>query len=164
MNTMHKFLAALALLLAQHAYALDPMAGGEIANANWLERVFPSMDNCTPSDFYFDKEAKRSNSGFLEKNGYRAYKIDEYTAKYKIREKFFDLDATEIAIPSGTDSLYTVTVQVGVKSLAEIIKNKTGYRSPVYSKEFKAQSAMAYLVPEGTNKSTFVCFTFDGGF
>jgi hypothetical protein len=140
------------------------LAGGNNANINWLESIFPSMDNCTPSNFYFDKAAKKSNNGIPEKNGYHAYEIDEYFAKYKIREKFFGFDAAEIAIPSNTDSIYTVAVKTDAKSLAEAIKNQTGYRPSLYSKKFKARSGMAYLVPESANKSTFVCFTFDGGF
>jgi hypothetical protein len=140
------------------------LSGGNNAKTNWLEGIFPSMSNCTPSNFYFDKDVSRSNNGIPEKNNYRAYKIDGYFAKYKIREKFFGFDATEIAIPSNTDSIYTVTVQTDAKSLAEAIRNQTSYRPPIYRKKFKARSAMAYLVPESANKSTFVCFTFDGGF
>ena len=130
----------------------------------WLKRVFPSINNCTPNNFYFDQKIKRSNNGGLEINGYRAYKINQSTANYRIREKFFGFNATEIAIPSGTDSVYTVTVRTSAKSLAEAIKAQTAHKPSLYNKEFNAQSAVAYLVPEETNKTTFVCFTFDGGF
>lgn len=149
-----------------HLLSADYQSPNEskVTNKKLLDGVFPSMKNCTPRDFYFDRTTKQSNNGILENNGYYAYRIDEYTAKYKIKEKFFNFDATEISIPSGTDSIYTVTVQTSAIRFARIIRNKTGYRLPVYGKKFKTQSAMAYLVPEGANKSTFVCFTFDGGF
>lgn len=133
-------------------------------NLNWLENIFPSMKNCTPSNFYFDDETKRSNNGILEKNGYRVYQVDEYTAKYKIREKFFGFDAVEIAIPSATHSIYAVTIETSAKNFSGVIKNKTGYNLPLFDKKFKVQSGMAYLIPEGRNKSILVCDSFDGGF
>ena len=142
-------------------HSLNPGSNGD---ANWLERLFASMDNCTPSDFHFDQQAKRSNNGIPEKKGYHAYEIDAHFAKYKVREKFFGFEVTEIAIPSSTDSIYTITVRAGAKNLAAAIKNKTGFLPSLYNKKFEAQSGVAYLVPGGANKSTFVCFTFDGGF
>jgi hypothetical protein len=135
-----------------------------ILKIEWLNRVFPSINNCTPANFYFNQKIKRSNNGILEKNGYRAYKINKSVATYRIRKKFFGFNATEIAIPSSTDSVYTVTVHTCAKCLAEVIKSQTGHKPSLYNKAFKAQSAVAYLVAEETNKTTFVCFTFDGGF
>jgi hypothetical protein len=165
MNVVYKFLVILLLFFNQNVYSLEYTdITKKSVNTNWLEDIFPSMNNCTPTNFYFDEKSKKSNNGVLEKNGYYPYKIDKYIAKYKISEKFFGYDATEIAIPSGTDSIYTVTVQIDAKNLAEAIKSKTNYRLSFYSKKFKAQSAMAYLIPERTGKSTFVCFTFDDGF
>lgn len=130
----------------------------------WLESLFPMMDNCTPRSFYYDKNVNRSNYSSLEKNGYHPYKIDEYTAKYKVDEKFFGFDATEIAIPSDADSIYTVTVNGNAKDLAEVIKIHTGYTPSIYNNKFKSKSAKPYLVQEAGNKTTFVCFTFEGGF
>lgn len=140
------------------------LAMGDHDDVNWVEKIFPSMDNCTPGSFYFDLKARRSNNGIPEKYGYHAYKIDEYTATYKVRGRFFGLNAIEISIPSNTDSIYTVTVLASGKSLADAIKSTTTHSLPLYSKKFKAQSAKAYIVPEGENKSTLVCFTFNGGF
>ncbi len=130
----------------------------------WLESLFPMMDNCTPRSFYYDKNVKSSNYSVLEKNGYHPYKIDEYTAKYKVDEKFFGFVATEIAIPSGTDSIYTVTVNGNAKNFAKAIKIHTGYTPSIYNNKFKSKSAKPYLVPEVGNKTTFVCFTFEEGF
>lgn len=132
-------------------------------NANWLESIFPSMDNCTPRILYFDTKKNHSVNRVLERKGYHVYKIDEFFAKYKIREKFFGFNATEMAIPSNTDSIYTITVQTGAKNLAEAIRKRTGYKPPLYGKKFEAELAKAYLVSEGANKSIFVCFTFEGG-
>ena len=150
-----------------HLISIDDqsLAVTKTANSNWIENLFPSMYDCTPYTFYFDLKTKKSSNSFLEKNGYSPYSIDKHLAKYKIREKFFGFDATEISIPSGTDSIYTITIQASSKDLAKIINKKTGSRPHIYKKEFQPQSAFAYLVPEGKDKSTLICFTSDeGGF
>lgn len=138
-----------------------PSRGKELSS-NWLEKFFPSVTKCTPDSFYYDKNAQRSNNGVLGKLGYSPYKIDDYVARYRINENFHGLPATEIAIPSGTDSVYSVTVSSGVRVLSDAIHKKTGKRLQIYNQRFKATSGVAYLISEDKQKTSFVCFTFQG--
>lgn len=120
------------------------------------------MSNCTPRNgFYFNADTKRTNSGLLEGKGYSPYKVDAHTARYKIHEKFFGLDAIEIAIPSSTDSVYAVVVSGDVKQLSRAIFDNTGKKLRVVGKGFKAKSGVAYLAVEHANEAMFVCFTFE---
>lgn len=129
---------------------------------NWLDMLFPSATKCTPNNFYYDKNTKRTNNGILEKLGYSPYKVDDHTAKYKIHEKFYGMDAIEIAIPSGTDSMYVITVSNGAKDLFEAILKKSGERLDIYRNGFKARSGVAYLISVNEKESSFVCFTYEG--
>ncbi len=100
---------------------------------HWLDNIYPSMDDCTPYHFYFEKESKRTSNRILERKGYYPYKVDEEVARYKLHEKFMGLDATEIAIPSNTYAIHMITVPVNVKRLAAAIKNNrvsVGHCSP----------------------------------
>lgn len=164
--------AVVALMLAQGSRALGSdthfemdvqfPSKGEKISSSWLEEIFPSVTKCTPDSFYYDKNAQRSNNGVLEKLGYSPYKIDDYVARYRINENFHGLSATEIAIPSGTDSVYSVTVSNGVRVLSDAIHKKTGKRLQIYNQRFKATSGVAYLISEDKQKTSFVCFTFQG--
>ncbi|ALR07574.1 hypothetical protein XFHB_12770 [Xylella fastidiosa] len=133
--------------------------GGD-AKLHWLDNIFPALDDCIPYHFYFETESKRTSNGVLERKGYSPYKIEEYVARYKVHEKFMGLDATEIAIPSSTDSVYIITVPVSAQRLAAVIKKRTGHELPIVTaatEDFKFRSAVAYLAKEGKNKSSFVC-------
>lgn len=127
---------------------------------HWLDNIFPALDDCIPYHFYFDSQSKLTSNGVLERKGYSPYKIEEYVARYKVHEKFMGLDATEIAIPSSTDSVYIITVPVSAQRLAAAIKKRTGHELPIATTattDFKFRSAVAYLAKEGKNKSSFVC-------
>ncbi|MDC6407757.1 hypothetical protein LOD50_02395 [Xylella fastidiosa subsp. multiplex] len=130
--------------------------GGD-AKLHWLDNIFPALDDCIPYNFYFDSQSKRTTNGVLERKGYSPYKIEEYVARYKVHEKFMGLDATEIAIPSSTDSVYIITVPVSAQRLAAAIKKRTGHELPIATADFKFRSVVAYLAKEGKNKSSFVC-------
>lgn len=127
---------------------------------NWLDIIFPSIVDCTPKSFYYDKNEKRTDNGILERLGYFPYRIDAVTARYKIHEKFYGLDAIEIAIPSGTDSVYVITVLNGAKDFSETIMKKIGQRPQIYNENFKVRSSVAYLISDDKKISSFVCYTF----
>lgn len=129
--------------------------------SNLIEQQFPQVNNCTPTNLYYDKETKKSNNVLLEARGYSAYKIDNFSAYYRVNEKFFGLRAYELSIPSNTDSLYTVKVNSNVEVLQESLKKSTGVKLNIYRKGYKPQSGIAYLIDDGEKKSTFVCFTFE---
>lgn len=133
------------------------------SRSGWLDGVFPSMSNCTPHKFYYDVYKKRSENGILESNGYHPYKVDAEIASYKIHEKFFGLDATEIIVPAGTISSYGVIVSSSAKHLSEAIRNVTGHMVTIAGPKFKVQSGKAFIMSRGTNQSLFVCTTYYGG-
>lgn len=133
---------------------------GESTNY-WLERLFSKIHNCTPQSLYFDKNTKSTNNGFLESLGYFPYTVDSYLAKYKINEKFYGLDAIEIGIPSGTYSIYTVTVTGNISELSKKILEKTGIHTKFYKTSFTAKSGIAYLSAVNKNTSQFLCVTFE---
>lgn len=141
------------LSVDDRTYAKD----GKIA-VNWLDYVFPSVIECTPNNLFYDTILKRSNNGILEKRGYSPYQIDGHTAKYKINERFYGLNATEIAIPVG-DSVYMVTVRAGAKKLSDAILGKSGKRLQMYRPGFKTESGVAYLISDDKEKSSFICYT-----
>lgn len=134
----------------------------EKRSALWLERQFPQLTNCTPSDLYFDPEAKNSNGRLLERKGYHAGFLDEQFARFEIAENFYGERAFQLAIPTGTNSIYEVRVKAGAKKLADAIQKRTGVRLEIYRAGFKAVSATAYIVPDGEDQSRFVCATFVG--
>ena len=127
----------------------------------WLERLFPKIKKCTPRSLYFDESTKRSNNGLLESFGYSPYKIDAEVARYKINEKFYGLTATEIGIPSGTSSIYYVTVAGDISKISATIFEKTKIAPDLYKNNFKPKSGVAYLISEAKDRSTFACFTFE---
>jgi hypothetical protein len=143
--------------------ARSNIKAGSENKSDWLAGVFPSMDNCTPHHFYYDVYKKRSANGILEKNGYQPYNVDSQIAKYKIKEKLYGLSATEIAVPSGTFSVYAITFTVSAERLSDVIKGKTGYKLEIYRTNFKERSGIAYIFPVKQNISKLICVTFDGG-
>lgn len=148
---------SLVMIFVQGCHASD-----EAQADKWIEGLFPSMSSCTPQTaFYFDASTKRSNNGLLERKGYSPYKVDAHTARYKIREKFFGIDAVEIAIPSSTDSVYAVTVSASVKLLSKAVLAKTGKKLRVVDSGFRPVSGVAYLATERADEAMFVCFTFE---
>jgi hypothetical protein len=99
------------------------MAKKESAPNNWLQEIFPSPSNCTPTNgVYYDRYKSESADRIMEKKGYVPYFIDDQIAKYKIHEVFYGLSAIEFGIPSSTSSIFTVSVNVSAKKLAENIK------------------------------------------
>jgi hypothetical protein len=134
---------------------------GEIIQ-NWLEEwiVFDRGLPCDLGGLFYDRKIKRSHPEILEKRGYLPYKVDEYTAHYKINEKFLGLDAVEIAIPYN-DSILAITVSADVRKLSDTVFKRKGRRLQVATPGFKAKSGVAYLASVGDGKSQLVCYTFE---
>lgn len=130
--------------------------------SSWLVNIFPRIKACTPTNLYYDRDTKASVNNYVEHKGYKNPKLDNVSATYAIQEKFYTLDAKELSIPSGSDSIYTVTVLASSQQLASKIFEITGQKIDV-SKGKPAQSGKAYLISEGKNQSKFVCFTFEEG-
>lgn len=150
------------MLLASVFFTGSISANDENVSVEWVTNLFPKINHCTPKDWY---SAQNITAHLLEKKGYRPYEVADSSAKYKIREKFYGIDATELSIPSGEDSIYTVTVSASTEKLAKRIKQITGINISVYNGDaYVAKSGKAYLVPISKNQSMFVCFTYDGGF
>ncbi|OGS91987.1 MAG: hypothetical protein A2Z95_03710 [Gallionellales bacterium GWA2_60_18] len=161
---MRKHIAMLSplilLLFVSQCYALN--VNDERISTEWVSSLFPKINNCTPKDWY---SSKNITANLLEKRGYKAYEIGEFSAKYQIKERFFGFDAIEISIPSGEDSIYTVTVQVSAERLASQIKRVTGNKIFILRNDERlAKSGSAYIVPLDKSQSMFVCFTYGEGF
>jgi len=124
----------------------------------WVAGIFPKINNCTPKDW---SGPISPTSALLKKKGYKPREVDEFRVKYSIREKFYGFSAVEIGIPADTDSIYTVTVKVSAKELADKIHRITGQKIRIHQNGKIAESGKAYLVPEGKNQSMFVCFTYE---
>lgn len=151
-----------------HLSSIDDrsLTGGN-PKLHWADHIFPAMDDCTPYHFYFDEKSKRSSNGVLERKGYSPYKVDASFARYKVHEKFMGLDATEIAIPSNsnTHAMYMVAVPVSVQRLAAAVETSTGHRLAIAPPTFESPSGVAYLVEAGEHTSSVVCRVNDqGGF
>lgn len=136
---------------------------GDKSSSGWLDGVFPSMNNCTPRRFYYDVYKKQSANGIIEKYGYRPYKVDSQLATYKIQEKLYGLNVTEISVPSGSFSVYAITFDVSAWRLLDAIESNTGHKLEIYRANFKEKSGIAYIFPDKNNQSKLVCVTFDGG-
>lgn len=135
---------------------------GEKLSSSWPEKIFPPVTKCTPDSFYYGKNAQRSNNGVLEKLGYSPYKIDDYVARYRINENFHGLPATEIAIPSGTDSVYSVTVSSGVRVLSDAIHKKTGKRLQYIQPEIQSDPGCCIFNLRGQTKNIVCMFHLSG--
>lgn len=128
----------------------------------WLAGFFPDIDNCTPANLYFDKKTNSSNSRILERKGYGRPYLKQDLAIYSIKERFFGFQALEFSIPASTTSIYAVTVNVEAKKLADKIFMVTNKKIGIYEGK-PAESGRAYIARKGSQKSIFVCFTFEGG-
>jgi hypothetical protein len=128
---------------------------------SWLQEIFTTPNKCTPKNLYYDKNLNASVDKIMEEKGYLPYSIDDQLAKYKIHESFYGLKAIELAIPSETDSIYAVTINSNAATLAKNIKTKTGVTLNIYSPTMKVKSGEAYIVPDSTTTSTYICFTFE---
>jgi hypothetical protein len=53
-----------------------------------LQSIFPSVKNCTPINFYYDRDAGKSFGSVLENKGYQLAFIDEQFASYNVSELF----------------------------------------------------------------------------
>jgi hypothetical protein len=159
------WLAACLLLMLSitSSYASGESHQNSVSKNQWLNRMFPTVNNCTPKNWYFDPKVGRSNDRVLEDKGYKAYSVDENAASYRVRELFYGFEATEVSIPSGSVSIYTVTVRTQAHKLAEEIHNITGQKIKLY-KGKPAQSGRAYIVEKEEAVSMYVCFTFEEGF
>ncbi len=135
---------------------------GRSGAANWLERQFADLHRCTPSSLYFDPETKASNDRFLERIGYQAKLVNDTFAKFDIADDFYGVRAVQLAIPSGTNSIYEIRVNANASRLADAIQKRTGTRLDIYRSTFKATSAVAYIIPDGDDGARFVCATFVG--
>lgn len=131
----------------------------ELINSDWLERTFPAINDCAPYSFYYDPIKKRTNNGILEKRGYSPYSIENGVAKYRIKEKFYGFAATELWIPSGTLSIFSVIVIGEAIDLSNRIYVNTGMRPDIYGAGFNAKYSLAYLIQEKKDRTSFVCFS-----
>ncbi len=128
----------------------------------WLQQMFPAPNNCTPiNGVYYDEFQSTSVDKIMENKGYSPYSIDDQLAKYKIHEPFYGATAIELGIPSNTTSIFTVTVNVNAKTLANKIKETTGIELEISKKGMQAKSGVAYIIHDNAKTSTYACFSFE---
>lgn len=133
-----------------------------INNSNgWLEKIFKSVDPCTPSiGLYFDAKSGKSDNSLIEKHGYKASKIADGFAYYNIKENFFGLNAYKIMIPANTDSLFQIYFNNTLSEVKSALEKNMGAGIEVYKQGFTAKNGVAYLIEYRPKSTSFTCYTF----
>lgn len=131
------------------------IANGKV-RSNWLEFVIPSIAECTPAAFFYDRDTARSNNGILEKLGYRPFEINSLVAKYKVTETFHGVRVSEVWIPSSLDSYVALILESNVPHVKR--KIKIGSNEHI---DAKPKNGSAYITALSRNRSKLVCETFE---
>lgn len=129
--------------------------------SEWLRGMFRKINKCLPDQWYWDHNKKSSNNGILEKRGYSPYTIDGDYAKYKVTERFYELDVDEVWIPSSFYPVYTLLINSNHEEVKKKISKISGENILYYAKENAPQeSGHAYLV-RINKKTAFICINED---
>ncbi len=124
--------------------------------SDWLDRLFPSVANCTlPEPFFYDEKSGKSIPGTLEARGYTARKVTPEVAEYEIDERFHGLHATTLQIPNHM-AVVAVTMDVPVDQAKARLEQAFSASISVYPAH-KDRPGLAYLYANPLGQTVFVC-------
>lgn len=123
--------------------------------SDWLDRLFPSVANCTPAKLFYDEKSGKSVPGTLEARGYTARKVTPEVAEYQIDERFHGLHATAIDIPNHM-AVVAVTMDVPVDQAKARLERAFRESIAVYPAH-EDRPGLAYLYATSPGQTVFIC-------
>ena len=142
--------------LAVLAWSVPAEATAAGAPSDWLDRLFPSVANCTPAEpIFYDEKSGTSVPGTLEARGYTARKVTPEMAEYQIDEHFHGLHATTIQIPNHM-AVVAVTMDVPVNQAKARLEQAFSESVAVYPAN-DGRPGVAYLYAKPPRQTVFVC-------
>lgn len=155
---------------------------GKIIVKDWLNRLFPKIEDCSPiAGLNFETATGQTSTRLLEDLGYQPAHLNRSpiaAAIFKINEEFYGLPASELWIdlyhPEGgveccSGSSYRVVIPVNASTVQKKLHLATGFLpgiemhsgEKIRNTKLPAGgvdlSGVGYLVDKGNNTTEFVC-------